>query len=164
MAPEHRSGEQNKTKTNKNTHTHHASWFPVFSIFLVNAAFLFKLAQNQVKPQKGTSLSTRATTTHRRPVQHQPHQHIKCSVGQEIKSSTHVHNVFTFSKNTSTLKVKMELLQKLCCYCVQLGKQGITGTRNRHGFLIKGQIILTFLFQPNTKLRSRCVWKSDQLL
>lgn len=36
---------KHKTKTKKNTH--HTSWFPVF--FLVNTAYLFKLAQNQIK-------------------------------------------------------------------------------------------------------------------
>lgn len=51
---------------NKNTHTTPAGFqfLSFFFLLLVNAAFLFKLAQNQVKSQKGTSLSTRATTTH----------------------------------------------------------------------------------------------------
>lgn len=47
MAPKNRSGEQKERKKKQQ----HVSWFPVFSVFLVNAASLFILAQTRVKSQ-----------------------------------------------------------------------------------------------------------------
>lgn len=82
MAPKNRSGGQKRKKKQ------HVSWFPVFSVFLVNAASLFILAQTWVK-----SLTVRHDDTHR-PVQHQPQ-------GRKFSQS---RTMLTISRYTGTLK------------------------------------------------------------
>lgn len=64
----------------------HVSWFPVFSVFLVNAASLFILAQTWVKSQ-----TVRHNDTYTSPTS---------TLGQEIQSRT----MLTFLKSTRTLK------------------------------------------------------------
>lgn len=66
----------------------HISWFPVFSVFLVNAASLFIFAQTWVKSQM-----VRHNDTHR-PGQHQ-------SQGRKFSQS---RTMLTFAKNTEMLK------------------------------------------------------------
>lgn len=93
MAPENRSGGQ-KWKKKKQQHI---SWFPVFSVFLVNAASLFIFAQTWVKSQM-----VRHNDTHR-PGQHQSRQ--------EIQSKSHNVNI---RKEHRDAQVRMELMQKVC--------------------------------------------------
>lgn len=94
MAPEHSSGERNEKKKRKkkkiDIHTTPAGFqFLVVVFFSSCKRSLFVQTRTESgQITKGTSLSTQATTTHR-PVQHQPHQHIKRSPGQEIHFKFH---------------------------------------------------------------------------
>lgn len=102
--------EQNKKikiDTHTYTHTHHTSWFPVCCIFSpckrsLFSFFLFKLAHNQVKSQKGMSLSARATTKHR--LVH----HVNLTSTETLAGSG------SLSQRSARLHKEMELLQKTC--------------------------------------------------
>lgn len=123
MAPEHKSGERKKRKSTSHTYTTTPAGFQFvcffLSHFLVNTAFFVQNLTESGQITKGTSLSTLATTTHGRPVQHRPHQLKK---KKQKKNGPQVQE--RFGKNwlqvplMFTMLVKMELLQKTRCYCV----------------------------------------------
>lgn len=88
-------------KERKRKKQQHISWFPVFSVFLVNAASLFIFAQTWVKSQMVRHNNTHTLTSP-----------ISVS-GQEIQSKSHNVNIL---KEHRDAQVRMELMQKVCFY------------------------------------------------
>lgn len=99
-------GTKTKQELKIKTHTHTTTVF--FFSSSCKRLFVQTRTESGQITKKGTSLSTRATTTHK-PVQHQPHQHGNARGVNSFKVPL-MCTTFTFSGNT--LKGQMELLQK----------------------------------------------------